>query len=868
MYPHPNHIPQPPHSAGLNYKGLRPRIDPGQVPSPLDAIESDRLAWVDKTYGTLPGTHAPLCTSDFVAVDQGNASPKFVRVSTWNMPSTSKLASDCKIPISAVFQPFAHVDLREEPIPLVEPGPSGPPRCQKCRAYINPSCSWVAGGMRWKCNLCRHETDVASDYFCNLDHNMYRLDHLQRPELNKGTVDFAVPEEYWAQYPPPRLTMPYASNEPQPSGSRPPAPMDYIFAFDVTNQAVDTGFLQCACESLMNVLFGYTLEDGTVVEPSIPASSRIAILTFDETLHFYDLSVRSILLSWSDLNSMMVVADLDEVFAPIRTGLFVSPAERGDSIRALLEALPKRFSESPGRNSALGPAIRSGLAALSGRGGHIILFQTSMANVGPGALPLQPNEDALYDTEKEVTMHKPRDKTWLDIAEECVDEGVGVTMFLAPNSYMDVGSIGAVASYTGGEIFFHPRYDPARDRAVMESQLQRVIRRMQGFNCTLRVRTCNGLRVSRQFGNFLQRNPTDVEFGILDADKAITVELEHSGTLDPRGQAHLQCAVLYTSVEGQRRVRVINLSLNVVELAGNVFQYADMETTLGYFAREGVSRLVCVRDLRSYLRFSDVQTSPATDGDNEGRVDREMRVDIAGLSHSMCIGDASNSAFRALPAFILALQKTKPLKARHVSSDVRNYEIHKLMAMDLRSLIYRIYPRLLALHDLDQTIALPQERKAEDGSLFTTISYPSCTRASHYFMESGGIYLIDNEEVMIFWVGTGVSPQLLQDLFGVDDFMQLSPHTHYLPTLDSVLSRQVNNILNDRYARRGRLPKMYIARQNTDGTEIEFSDMLVEDQNNGAMSYLDYLAVLHKQITNVLNGNGSFGSASLRSSPW
>jgi len=51
--------------------GLRPRIEYAQVPSPIEAIEDDRHVWETQQYMTLPGTHAPLCTSDFVSVDQG-----------------------------------------------------------------------------------------------------------------------------------------------------------------------------------------------------------------------------------------------------------------------------------------------------------------------------------------------------------------------------------------------------------------------------------------------------------------------------------------------------------------------------------------------------------------------------------------------------------------------------------------------------------------------------------------------------------------------------------------------------------------------------------------------------------------------------
>jgi len=74
----------------------------------------------------------------------------------------------------------------------------------------------------------------------------------------------------------------------------------------------------------------------------------------------------------------------------------------------------------------------------------------------------------------------------------------------------------------------------------------------------------------------------------MDADKGVSVVFEHAGgKIDPRSNVFVQFALLYTSVEGERRVRVINLALNVVELAPNVFQFADMETVLSHMAKEG-----------------------------------------------------------------------------------------------------------------------------------------------------------------------------------------------------------------------------------------------------------------------------------------
>jgi protein transport protein SEC24 len=157
---------------------------------------------------------------------------------------------------------------------------------------------------------------VESEYFSHLAPNGLRMDALNRPELSKGTVDFNVPSPaYRAAHPPPRLlssasgslspsTLPstpssktsFFSFAPPPVElGREPQPMDFVFVFDLSLDGVRSGFVQTAAESLLDILYG--------PEACIPPLSRVAIVTFDSTVHFHELLVNFVSFVALALNS-------------------------------------------------------------------------------------------------------------------------------------------------------------------------------------------------------------------------------------------------------------------------------------------------------------------------------------------------------------------------------------------------------------------------------------------------------------------------------------------------------------------------------------------------------------------------------------
>jgi protein transport protein SEC24 len=71
-YPPQNHIAQPPHSTGPTLTGPRIRIDPSQLPDPIEAQELDQNLYDDEDFMSCDTKGLiPLAGTDYRGVDQG-----------------------------------------------------------------------------------------------------------------------------------------------------------------------------------------------------------------------------------------------------------------------------------------------------------------------------------------------------------------------------------------------------------------------------------------------------------------------------------------------------------------------------------------------------------------------------------------------------------------------------------------------------------------------------------------------------------------------------------------------------------------------------------------------------------------------------
>ncbi|XP_014640084.1 PREDICTED: protein transport protein Sec24B isoform X5 [Ceratotherium simum simum] len=713
-----------------------------------------------------------------------NCSPDSFRCTLTNIPQTQALLNKAKLPLGLLLHPFR--DLTQ--LPVITSNTIV--RCRSCRTYINPFVSFI-DQRRWKCNLCYRVNDVPEEFMYNPLTRSYGEPH-KRPEVQNSTVEFIASSDYML---------------------RPPQPAVYLFVLDVSHNAVEAGYLTILCQSLLENL------------DKLPGDSRtrIGFMTFDSTIHFYNLQ------EGLSQPQMLIVSDIDDVFLPIPDSLLVNLYESKELIKDLLNALPTMFTNTRETHSALGPALQAAFKLMSPTGGRVSVFQTQLPSLGAGLL--QSREDPNQRSSTKVVQHLgPATDFYKKLALDCSGQQTAVDLFLLSSQYSDLASLACMSKYSAGCVYYYPSFHYTHNPSQAEKlqkDLKRYLTRKIGFEAVMRIRCTKGLSMHTFHGNFFVRSTDLLSLANINPDAGFAVQLSIEESLTDTSLVCFQTALLYTSSKGERRIRVHTLCLPVVSSLPDVYAGVDVQAAICLLANMAVDRSVSssLSDARDALVNAVVDSLSA------------YGSAVSSLQHSALIAPSSLKLF---PLYVLALLKQKAFRTgTSTRLDDRVYAMCQIKCQPLVHLMKMIHPNLYRIDRLTDEGAIHVNDRVVPQPPLQKLSAEKLTREGAFLMDCGSVFYI--------WVGKSCDNNFIEDVLGYPNFASIPQKMTHLPELNTLSSERARSFITWLRDNRPLSPILHVVKDESPA-KTEFFQHLIEDRTEAAFSYYEFLLHVQRQI--------------------
>ncbi|KAL9110109.1 MAG: hypothetical protein Q9227_005303 [Pyrenula ochraceoflavens] len=731
-----------------------------------------------------------------------NCPPKYVRSTLNAVPTTHSLLKKSKLPFGLIIQPYTSLHDNEDPIPVVPDQVIS--RCRRCRSYINPFVTFLDHGHRWRCNMCNLTNDVpqAFDWDAAAQKS---LDRWQRSDLNYAVVEFVAPQEYMV---------------------RPPQPLVYLFLIDVSYAAVTSGLLatsaRCIRESLDRI-------------PNADRRTRLGFIAVDSSLHYFSIPRDG---SENTDTNMLVVSDLEEPFLPTPGDLLVTLSECRENIETFLDKLQEMFQNTQNGGSCMGAALKAGHKLIGPVGGKITVVTASLPNLGAGKLDMR-EDKKLLGTGKESSLLQTGNSFYKSFAVECSKQQISIDMFLFSSQYQDVASLSCLPRYTGGQTYFYPGWNAAREDDAMKfaHEFSDYLSSEIGLEAVLRVRATTGLRMNTFYGNFFNRSSDLCAFPAFPRDQSYAVEVAIDETIT-KPVVCMQTAVLHTTCNGERRIRVLTLALPTTQQLSDVYASADQQAITAYYSHKAVERTLSsgLDAARSALESKLVECL------------QTYRKELAG--GSMGGGGMQFPAnLRGLPLLFLGLTKNLGLRrSSQIPSDMRSAALCLLSTLPLPLMIQYIYPKMYSLHDMPDEAGLPDSQSGD-------VVLPPPINLSSERLVSYGLYLIDDGQTQFLWLGRDVVPQLIADVFGLPDKSQVKVGKQRLPDLDNDFNERIRAVIVKSRDHRAKgagsiiVPHLYVVKEDGEpGLRLWAQTLLVEDRADQGVGYQQWMGQMREKV--------------------
>ncbi|GBF93637.1 COP-II coat subunit, partial [Raphidocelis subcapitata] len=397
------------------------------------------------------------------------------------------------------------------------------------------------------------------------------------------------------------------------------------------------------------------------------------------------------MLSTLTAPQMLVVTELDEPFLPLPDDLLVNLRDSRGAVDALLEALPAQWPNANMQlpDSATGPALQAAFLVMSHLGGKMLLFQGSAPSLGAGKFKAR-EALAAYGTEREAALRNPEDPFFKRFAAEASRQQITLDVFVAAPGPVDLASLAAIPRYTCGQVNYYPGFYAARDGARLTADVTRNLSRPTAWEAVMRIRCSRGLRISSFHGHFFNRSTDLLALPTCDPDKTFAVQIAHEETMVSGAVGFVQCALLYTNSNGERRIRVHTLCLPVTGDLAEMYRASDGGATAALLAKLAVEKA-----LMSKLD----ETRAALQAKLAGAL-KEYRL-LAGAGARAPNALVYPESMRFLAAHALGLVKCTAFRGggREVNADERTAALHALMEAPADAALSTAYPDVFALHD-------------------------------------------------------------------------------------------------------------------------------------------------------------------------
>ncbi|KAI7813287.1 putative protein transport protein Sec24C [Triplophysa rosa] len=622
-------------------------LDPQLLPSVVQVIKEDRVQWegkvfVSKSKSSVPPLSSTRCTLE----DRGNATPHFIRCTTYSFPVDVQSAQKSHLPLGATVHPLAVPERGERSVPVCEAGDCVK-GCGHCGAFMSPALSWQDCGQRFYCPFCDKLSEVPWQSYQPTNQGR-RVDLERKPELSLGSYEILEKRMSNAAV--------------------------LVLAIDVSASAMRTGHLEHICQQICSRL---QILQGT--EGADQSDLRVGLMTYDSRIHLYNLSPTL------SRPHMMIITDCEEMELPVMEGLLVPLKDCRHIVERVLQEIaffkPKSDERCGSQDLPVSAAVKIFQASESP--GKLLIFHSS---------PLTERTDeksssVFFSSSKLKSIFQGPDSS-TSLAKECVNQGCCVHTFVF--SHQEVGGAwpGHIPFLTGGGLICYNSLQSEMEQERFQADLSRCVNMQMAFKAQLKVFVSKEMRISGCYGAFIAGpDSSRVAMAALDWRTTMAFEFTHNKSLDEARGVAIQFVLSYSTSSGESRKRIHTVTLPCSHQLLDTFRSSQAESLLTFYCKKMYS-LALETPLQS-LR-EELQT--------------EVTEMLACFRRHNCTTSASPGQLvlpqflKALPVYINSLRKSEVLLPGLRGSVQQRLQLRCLIvSMDTMNTASQFYPHIQPL---------------------------------------------------------------------------------------------------------------------------------------------------------------------------